>query len=42
MLFRAIYLALQLGSTISRPIGSINARSFCESCEFTRGDIRNW
>ncbi|KAL3999095.1 hypothetical protein ACH3XW_17760 [Acanthocheilonema viteae] len=25
-----------------RPIGSINARSFCESCEFTRGDIRNW
>ncbi|VDK86716.1 unnamed protein product [Litomosoides sigmodontis] len=32
----------ELGPTVSRPIGSINAGSFCESCEFTRGDIRNW
>ncbi|MCP9260034.1 hypothetical protein DINM_003279 [Dirofilaria immitis] len=31
-----------LGPTISRPIGSVNARSFCESCEFVRGDICNW
>uniref|UniRef100_A0A915Q021 Uncharacterized protein n=1 Tax=Setaria digitata TaxID=48799 RepID=A0A915Q021_9BILA len=31
-----------LGPTTSRPVGNINARSFCESCEFTRGDIRNW
>uniref|UniRef100_A0A1I8EEC1 Uncharacterized protein n=1 Tax=Wuchereria bancrofti TaxID=6293 RepID=A0A1I8EEC1_WUCBA len=31
-----------LKSTISRPIDIVNARSFCESCEFTRGDIRNW
>uniref|UniRef100_A0A8R1XR04 Uncharacterized protein n=1 Tax=Onchocerca volvulus TaxID=6282 RepID=A0A8R1XR04_ONCVO len=31
-----------LGPTTSRPIGSVNARSFCESCDFMRGDIRNW
>ncbi|EFO20520.2 hypothetical protein LOAG_07968 [Loa loa] len=31
-----------LSSAIPRQVGSINARSFCESCEFTRGNIRNW
>uniref|UniRef100_A0A0R3S1G3 C2H2-type domain-containing protein n=1 Tax=Elaeophora elaphi TaxID=1147741 RepID=A0A0R3S1G3_9BILA len=31
-----------LEPNILRPIGDINARSFCESCEFTRGNIRNW
>ncbi|KAK6114587.1 hypothetical protein QQG55_56710 [Brugia pahangi] len=31
-----------LKSTTSQSIDIVNARSFCESCEFTRGNIRNW